>query len=95
MKDFVFSPECLFVSYGFIYQKAFFVGTQHSLFVCPIEKDKSVQSQSSIYNMVEGKIAAIYLREFLTQPNTNTESIKELFARMMQENNINDKNNIR
>lgn len=94
MKDFVYSPECMFASYGFVYQKAFFAGTQHRLFVCPIERDKIVQTNSSFLNVIEGKKACGYLIDFLQRPETDADAISELFAKMMKENTVNGKNNI-
>ena len=95
MKDFVFAPEILFVSYHFMYQKAFFVGTQHSLYVCPAEKDKDAQMKTgSIFNLIDGKRADIFLLQLVQDAATDSKKIHEIFSSAIADNNETGFNNI-
>lgn len=97
MKDFVYSPQVNFNSYKFMYQKAFFIGTKNKLYICPSEKDAIPNiggRPGSIFNLIDGKKAEIYLLELVSNPTTDADKIHEVFNELIQRNNADGENNV-
>lgn len=97
MKDFVFAPEVIFISFKFTYLKAFFIGTKNALFVCPPDRTYITtrgNNSTSIFNLFEGKRSDIFLMNLVNDPATNAEIITEKFAEAIKTNLADGHNNI-
>jgi hypothetical protein len=97
MKDFVYAPEVMFVTFYYRYMKNFFIGTKDTFFVCPEFRSGPTgkgKNTGSGLNLFEGKKASIFLMDLVNDPATNAEVISEKFAAATIKNMEDGHNNI-
>lgn len=89
MKDFVFAPQVTFMSFKFMYERAFFFGTKDAFYVCPYFQD-----DQSTPNLIQGQPARDFLMKLANDPSTNVDTIHQIFAEAISVNNAAGSNNL-